>query len=215
MASTEAGDAAGREPAGDRRSRVDRFRDGFRMDFDRWHDGDGHDLDLLEGASADELAAMEAAVRRHSPRDARDVEALAAFAARGSGSAAEALREAFAGGDVRVRTAVLWHAPEAVPADNRLRFLSDALATARIGDGLGPVLDLLREGVPPELLPVLWREVERRDGLEAFHLEALLLVVHGHEDPELDPEWRPLLLRFNTPDPVGREAAVRELRGRV
>lgn len=215
MASTEAGDGAGREPAGDRRSRVDRFRDGFRMDFDRWHDGDGHDLDLLEGASADELAAMEAAVRQHAPRDARDVEALAAFAARGSVSAVDALREAFEGGDARVRTAVLWHAPERVPDEARLRFLSDALASARIMDGLGTVLDLLREGVPGELLPVLWREVERREGTEAFHLAALILVAHGHGDPELDPDWRPLLLRFHTADPGERRAAVEELRGRI
>lgn len=215
MASTgTTGDTGGEEP-GPQRSRVERFCEGLRMDFERWHDGVGCDLTLLEGALPDELAAMEAAVRRHSPRDARDVEALAAFAAAGSGSAAEALRAAFEDGDVRVRTAVLWHAPEAVPGDDRLRFLSDALATARIGDGLGPVLDLLREGIPPGLLPVLWREVERRDGLEAFHLAALLLVSHGHEDPELDPVWRPLLLRFNTPDPGERRSAVDELRGRV
>ena len=49
------------------------------IDYEKWHDGVGYDLDAIREASQDERQAIEILLFNRGTRDWRDVEALAAL----------------------------------------------------------------------------------------------------------------------------------------
>ena len=58
-------------------SPLQRFEKSMVIDYEKWHDGVGYDVDALRSASQAERKAIEQMVIHHSPRGWRDIEALA------------------------------------------------------------------------------------------------------------------------------------------
>jgi hypothetical protein len=195
-------------PAEPARSALARFTASMAIDYEKWHDGIGYDLEAIAAASPDERAAIEQLVLQHSPRGWRDVEALAAL---GTPAAHDALRRSLASGDAEVRGAVLRHAPELVSDRERTRALVKALESAEFYGGLTQALHEVAEHHPPEVVKALLKGARRREGTVAVHFAAMLFFLHGKAKEPFDWEHRPFFLRFGTEDRKEREAAYRDL----
>ena len=197
----------GRAPAKPR-TRVEQFEASMIIDYEKWHDGIGYDLTLLEGATAEELAAIEKLVLARGAQDWRDVEALAVLK---SAKAQAALRVALQKGNAEIRGAVLRHAPKLVPAAKKKAHLLSALRTAEFYGGLSEALDTVADYHPREIVAELFRGTLAREGGIATHFAAMLMFIHGKAKQPFDWDQRPFFLRFNTTVRAEREAAFREL----
>lgn len=198
--------------AGASSSALDRFRSSMNLDYEKWREGIGYDLEILRTASEAERAEIESLLVNRSVRNWRDVEALAALQTL---KAQAALRRALDEGDVEVRLAVLRYAPESVPSERFTEVLVDALGKAVIFGGLTAALDLVSQHHPPAVEAALWRGVLEREGDVATHFAAMLLFLRGQASTPLDWSQRPFWLRFKTEDREARRAAFRELCSRV
>lgn len=189
-----------------------RFARSMVIDFDRWHDGIGYDVELIDAATPEERAAIEALLLGHGVRDWRDVEALARFT---SPRAREALRSALRGGDTRLRAALLRYAPAVLEPGERETLLVAGLEHATLDDGLSDVLDLVAHEHPPAVVDALLRGVLDRDGRTAVLFAGLLLFLHGQAEAPVDFAVRPFTLEFDTGDAGRRRVLYEELCARL
>jgi len=187
---------------------VARFQESMEMNYDRWHDGTGADLELLKDASPAALVAVENFLAARGVPDWRDVEALAALS---STRARALLRAAFAGGDDPVRLAVLAYAPELVSESERAGFLVRILENGAIEAMLPQALLVIEDFHPPEVIHAMQHGLMSRAGGTACHLAAMLCFLHGKAAEPFDWSLRPFFLRFNTADLTERAAAARDL----
>jgi hypothetical protein len=185
-----------------------RFERSMVIDYEKWHDGDGYDMDALKAASGEERAAVEAMVMDRGAKDWRDVEALAAL---GTPRADEILRRASENPDPEIRLAVVRYAPKLVPESRRVASLISALETAVLFGGLSQALDETAEFHPEPVVDALFRGALKRDGETAVQFAAMLMFVHGKADEPFDWDQRPFFLRFNTENHQERVAVFREL----
>ncbi|MEO7412595.1 MAG: hypothetical protein ABIZ81_04500 [Opitutaceae bacterium] len=192
----------------DPKSILARFKASMEIDYEKWHDGIGYDLDLIKQANPEELKAIEDLLIERRNSDWRDVEALAAL---NSPRANDALKAAFKSGDTQVRMAVHSHAPELMTESERTASLVNALRGADNYSGLTQALLEVETFHPPEIMTALLRGLMDRDGGTACHFAAMLYFLHGKSASAFDWNHRPFFLRFNTPDLAEREKAVREL----
>lgn len=193
-------------------SALRRFQASMNIDYDKWKEGIGYDLDILREGTPEERAEIEQLLVSRMIADWRDVEALAAL---DTPRARDALRRALRHSDHRVRTAIADYAPHLVPDDAKTASLVAALEGAEIFGGLSRALDQVEEFHPPAVMAALFRGAMKRDGGTAVHLAAMLMFLHGMADSAFDWEQRPFFLRFNTEDPKAREAVFRELCERI
>jgi hypothetical protein len=198
--------------APDTASPLRRFERSMVLDYEKWHDGIGYDLDALRAADGSERDAIEAMLVTHEPRDWRDVEALAAL---GTDRARATLVRLAAHPDHEVRLAVARYAPEMVRDDRRAASIVSALESAELGSGLSEAIDQAAEFHPPEVVDALFRGALARRGDAAVHFAALLTFVHGKAVEPFDWEQRPFFLRFHTDEVAEREAVFRELCERI
>lgn len=189
-----------------------RFQESMKMDFDKWHDGIGYDLDALTAMSPAERAAVETSLIHSAARGWRDIEALALLKTPG---AQKALRNALNDRDPEVRMAVLRYAPELVSDAKRTSALVEALGTARFFGGLSQAMDEVADFHPPRVMVALLRGALDREGDVAVHFAAMLMFVHGKAKEPFDMKQRPFFLRFNTDIRAEREAVFRELCVRI
>lgn len=189
-----------------------RFRESMNLDYEKWREGIGYDLEALNGMNAAERAGAEALLLSRGINDWRDVEALALL---DTETARKALRSAMDSGDAKICTAVARFAPERVSHEQQTASLIAALATAKSFAGLGETLDAIAEFHPPEVVDALWRGLEKREGEVAVHLAALLYYIHGLADEPFDWGHRPFFLTFHTEDGEARRTAIAELRRRI
>lgn len=192
----------------DPKSILARFKASMEINYEKWHDGIGYDLDLIKQANPEELKAIEDLLIQRRNSDWRDVEALAAL---NSPRAQGALKEAFRSGDTQVRMAVHSHAPELMTESQKTASLVQALEQADTSGGLTQALLQVETFHPPEVMTALLRGLMDHDGGTACHFAAMLYFLHGKSASAFDWNHRPFFLRFNTPDLAEREKAVREL----
>ena len=184
---------------------IERFIASTVIDFNKWHDGEGYDLDALRDLSPDEQKFALSQIT--PPKSWRDVEALEALRASGNANAERALRHALGTAESEVRLAVLRAAPDLVDEATRTASLVRALEGAGSFDGLDATLSQVEEFHPPEVVTALFRGLFTRDGTTACHYAAMLAFVHGKAESSFDWSLRPLFLRFNTNAPLERISA--------
>jgi hypothetical protein len=199
--------AAGSSDAANR-SVLQRFLASTVMDFDMWHDGTGYDLTLLDRMSQDERAQAEEALIRHSPRDWRDIEALARI---DSSSARREIEAALTSTDNHVRQEAIRHAGEKARPADREQLLVRSLDNDLIYGGLTQAIEEVATFHPPAVVDALFRGALNRDGEIAVHFAALLMFIHGKAAEPLDWDYRPFFLRFHTTGRAEREIVFREL----
>jgi hypothetical protein len=185
-----------------------RFERSMQMDYQKWHDGDGYDLDALRRSTPAERNAIEAMLLRRGAQDWRDVEALAALA---TPRTAVVLKTAAGSSDAAIRMAVMRHAPHLVTDTQRVTCLVTALESASLYEGLSQALDQAAEFHPKEVVDALLRGTLQRDGETAVHFAALLMFLHGQASEPFDWDQRPFFLRFNTGNHQERNAVFLEL----
>lgn len=192
-----------REEPDSPRKRFDRSR---VMDYEKWHDGIGYDLESLGEMTEAERADVVRSLT--PPAGWRDVEALAAI---DSDETREALRRAGERGSNEVRMAVIQYAPHVLEGDVRTDALVRALKWGRLMEGLGAALEQAENFHPPRVLATLWRGLAERPGDIAYNFAATLAVIYGKIESSADWTYRPLFLRFNADDGAERRAAREEL----
>ena len=189
---------------------IDRFLRSLDIDYEKWHDGIGFDVEALREATPAERAFAESQL--DATRDWRDVEALAVFAQLGSTTAERSLRTALRTGSHEIRLAVVRHAPQLVEEQARTELLLHALEGATIMDGLVAALAEVERFHPAPIVDALWRGLITRPGDVAVHYAAMLAFLYGKAESTFDWSLRPLFLKFNTPNETERQAAITELR---
>lgn len=199
---------AGPSPAPAPGSPLARFLSSMVVDYEKWREGIGYDLEALREATPGERATLEGVLIDHAPRGWRDVEALALLT---SDAARAALRDALRDVDAEVRAAVMRHAPDLVSGEERLASLLRGIAQATSFHGLDAVLSEAADFHPAPVIDALFRAALHRSGDVAVHFAALLYFLHGLTDQPFDWDHRPFFLRFKTEDRAEREAVFREL----
>jgi hypothetical protein len=188
------------------------FTSSMIIDYEKWHDGIGYDLDALNALTPDELKSVETILIQHQPRDWRDIEALAHI---DSNDARKAVEEALRSSDAQIRHTAMQYAGEKADVGERERLLIQSLENDEVFGGLTQAIDEVEEFHPPGVIEALFRGALHRDGEAAVHFAALLLFLHGRASEPFDWEHRPFFLRFNTTDHGERRAAFVELCERV
>jgi len=194
----------------------DRFMASTAVDYGKWHDGEGYDLDALRSLAGHERDDAEAWLLARAGSDWRDLEGLLVI---GSPAGRAAVVDQLLHGKREQR---LWAArfltddPDAAATDpaftaDRDAAVLDGLAYATFYGGLTQALDLATELRTPAMVDALFRACLRDEGEAAVHAAARLAFIHGKATEEFDWNLRPLFLRFNTADRREREAAFREL----
>ena len=189
-------------------SPLQRFQKSMEIDYEKWHDGIGYDIDAIGLASPTERKAIEQLLIQHTPRDWRDIEALAKINTR---SAQETIRKAIKNPNPSVRVAVTRFAPKLVTESERSHSIIDALQRAEIFGGISQVLDDIEEYHPMEVKEELIAGLLSREGDVAVLFAAMLFHLYGKAKEPFDMNQRPFFMRFNTENKQERVQAFREL----
>jgi hypothetical protein len=189
-----------------------RFEKSRIINYEKWHDGVGYDLDALREMSLAERQIIETKLIQEGLYGWRDVEALAEL---NSPRAQQALRAAMNHSKAEVRLAITRYAPELISRAQRTTTLVRSLHAAEFFGGLSEALDQVEEFHPPEVITALFEGTLHREGEVAVHFAAMLMFLHGKADEPFDMDQRPFFLRFNTSDRSEREAAFRELCAKI
>ncbi len=185
-----------------------KFLASMTMTFDMWHHGLAYDLDSLAKIPESERPTIESILINHSPRDWRDIEALARF---DSDAARKVVEAAVHSADPQVRQTAMDYAPEKVDPAQREALIIKSLQTDNLFGGLSQTIDEIPDFHPPAVIDALFKAALNRDGESAVHFAALLYFLHGKATKPFDWNHRPFFLRFNTADRKERIAVFREL----
>jgi hypothetical protein len=185
-----------------------RFKKSMQIDYEKWHDGIGYDIDAIKLASQAESKVIEQMLINRSPLDWRDIEALAQI---NSKNAREILKNAIRDPNPAVRVAVTRYAPNLVTDSERSQSLINALQHAGIYSGLSQVLDDIEEYHPIEIKEALITGLLSREGEVAVLFAAMLFYLYDKAKDPFDMKQRPFFLRFNTANKEERMQAFQEL----
>jgi len=187
---------------------LDRFLASMVINYEMWHDGLSYDLEMLDKLGGEDLKVAELALTNHSPRDWRDIEALARI---DTPTARKAVVAGLHDADPAVRRAAREHAAEEEDPGEREGLLIHSLENHLIFGGLSQSLDEVEDFHPPAVIDALFRGALNRDGEAAVHFAAMLFFLHGKADEPFDWNHRPFFLKFHATDRAEREKAFREL----
>ena len=174
-----------------------RFKLSMDIDYEKWHDGVGYDLEALREATPSERKAIEDMLITRSSLGWRDIEALAEINTHRSRAA---IKSAASKAGVETRIAAVRYARELFSDGERISIIVDALRTAKLYGGLSQALDIVADFHPPEVVSELLRGVMQREGDVAVLYAAMLLYIYNKSKEPFDWKERPFLLRFNTED---------------
>jgi len=189
-------------------SPLQRFEKSMEIDYEKWHDGIGYDIDAIKLASPEELKAIEQMLIRHRPRDWRDIEALTQV---GTKSAQTAIKNAMKDSNPDVRIAVTRFAPSLATKNERSQSLIKALQSAELFNGLSQALDAVEEYHPIEVKEALINGLLSRKGDVAVLFAGMLFYLYGKASEPFDWDQRPFFLRFSTNEREERVQAFLEL----
>jgi hypothetical protein len=188
-------------------SPVSRFVESMKIDYEKWRDGIGYDLDALREANSQEREAIERILVNRTP-GWRDIEALAFLDTPG---ARLALRDALQGGSHEVNMAVLRFAPALVNDEYRTKLIVEALKSACLYYGLTQTLNIVETYHPKEVVEELFHGVLKREGEVAVSFAAMLYYIYGVTETYFPFEDREFFLKFNTDRLSEREKVFKEL----
>lgn len=187
----------------------DQFMASTAIDYEKWHEGIGYDLEALAALKGDERAEIERWLLGRAGNDWRDLEALVAL---GSPAAREAVIDQLRHGKLeqRLRAATRLADDLALGPDIEAAVVA-GLGSAVLYEGLTQAFDLAVELRTPAMIAALWRATQRDEGEASVHAAARLAYVYGKATSDFDWDLRPLFLRFGTSDKAERAAATAEL----
>lgn len=192
-----------------------RFLASLELDYDRWREGEGYDLEALRALTPSEQEVALALLRERLGGPGagwREVEAVAALALP---AAMRFLRELewHDVAEIRLRAAVL--APDGGSRGTVEREVLRLLRDPATDIGADALMRHAGEHPEPAIrAALLWCAVDGAPHLRV-HAAALALYLAGGARSAFDWEHRPLFLRFGEPPRAERQAALAELLGRM
>jgi hypothetical protein len=189
-------------------SPISRFIESMKIDFEKWHDGIGYDLEALAEANNEELEEIERILVNKDSRNWRDIEALAIL---NTPKARSTIIQALLGDNNEVNMAVLRFAPELVSNQVKTRVIVKALKSASFFDGFLITLNIVAEYHPEEVVRELFHGLIYREGGVAVHFAAMLFYIYGKAETIFDEEHRDFFLKFNTSILSDRKLVFKEL----
>lgn len=191
-----------------------KFEASMVIDYEKWHDGIGYDLEALAQMSGPERAAVakELSSRVASRRgEWRDLEALAALK---TDDAKEALREGLKTRDLNMRLHTAYELHEMGEDIALDTYIADALQ--RGGEEAETfALSLAPHHDSPLLRAALLDCTHSGSKTVRVHAAALLFYFAGIAKSPFDWDHRPFFLEFGEEDRVRRTRAYAELRERI
>jgi hypothetical protein len=187
-----------------------RFLDSMKIDYMKWHDGIGYDLDALRQLSPAERQKAEAVLLATGCEDWRDVEALNEL---GTDHALAALRSALASHryEVRIAAARALAQHGLLGEDEIELLLVKTLPDVTILNGMVSTLRLVEDH--PTLAvrrTLLWCALHGHDDIRV-HAAALIYYLYGQAAEPFDWAHRSFFLRFGDKNLAERTTAYQEL----
>jgi hypothetical protein len=167
----------------------------MNIDYEKWHDGIGYDVEALKRTSNKERKEIERILVNRDKRDWRDIEALAIL---DTPKARSTIIHALLGDNNEINMAVLRFAPDLISNQVKTRVIIKALKSASFFDGFSHTLDIVREYHPNEVVRELFHGLINREGGVAVHFAAMLFYIYGKAETIFDEEHRDFFLKFNT-----------------
>ena len=187
-----------------------RFLDSMNIDYSKWHDGVGYDLDALRKLSPDEQTKVENIVIERGVNDWRDIDALAEI---GSEKALSALKNALQSETYEVRIRAVERLSEkGIISEREIEtILVETLPLVDILNGQTFTLLLAEEYPTPAVKRVLlWCTLHGNEDIRV-HAAALIYFLYGIAASSFDWDHRPFYLRFNDENMSNRKLAYDEL----
>jgi len=187
-----------------------RFLESLKIDFYKWHDGIGYDLDALRQLEPAEKAEAEKLFLRRGCQDWRDVEALNVL---GTPPAIAELKAALTNPRFEIRISAadkLVHSGHITPADVE-RILVQTIPEVTIMNGLSFTFRLAEQFPTEAVRRVVLKTAMYGQDDARVHAAALAEYLYGVSKSSFDFERRDLYLRFNEKNPALRRAAYLEL----
>ena len=180
------------------------------MDYAKWHDGVGYDLDVLRKLSTDEKEKVEDVLIAHGIKDWRDIDALAEI---GSERALSAIKNALQSGTYEVRIRVIERLSEkGIISEREIEtLLVETIPLVSILNGQTFTLRLAEKYPTPAVKRVLlWCALHGNDDIRV-HAAALIYFLCGIATSSFDWNYRPFYLRFGDKNLLNRKLAYDEL----
>ena len=191
-----------------------RFLKSLQIDYEKWHDGEGYDLDAMSKLEGDERNEVERLLvdRLRTEPDWREIEALGAL---NTANARLAIRAALQCNDTKTRLHAaeeLMDMGEEVDLDP---IILEALRTTGIYGGASYAIDLAEKYPSAAVRKGLLDVALNGDPEVRVNAAALSLFLAGQADEAFDWNHRPFFLRFGEDDPNEVRAAYDELCRRI
>jgi hypothetical protein len=180
----------------------------MKIDFEKWHDGIGYDLEALAEANNEEREVIEKILVEKPPQDWQDIEALAFLDTPGARSA---LQGAIHSGRNEVNMAVLRFAPELVNDELKTKLIVESLRSASFFYGLYQTLNIVENYHPKEVIRELFWGLLNREGEVAVSYAAMLFYIYGKTESYFPFDKREFFLKFNTSKLSDRKKVFKEL----
>lgn len=174
---------------------MSRFIESMNIDYEKWHDGIGYDIEALKRTNNEERKEIERILVNRNKRDWRDIEALAIL---NTPVARSTILTSLLGSNNEVNMAVLRFAPELVDDELRTKLIVESLKTANFYYGLLQTLNIVEKYHPKEVIRELFHGLLKREGGVAVHYAAMLYYIYGKAETSFDWEKRAFFLKFNT-----------------
>jgi hypothetical protein len=187
---------------------MSRFIESMKIDFEKWHDGIGYNIEALKRTNNEERKEIERILVNRNKRDWRDIEALAIL---NTPVARSTILTSLLGSNNEVNMAVLRFAPELVSNQSKTMVIVEALKSASFFDGFSLTLNMVRGYHPKEVVLELFHGLHNREGGVAVHFAAMLFYIYGKAETVFDEEHRDFFLKFNTSDLSDRMLVFKEL----
>lgn len=191
-------------------SLVDRFRQSMVMDYEKWHDGVGYDLDVLGEMSADEQHQAEMMILAKGVSDWRDLEALDLI---GTPRAIAAILEARQSTDSELRLRAHRYGPDSDGGEREAAIIV-ALREGQPFSGYFQATEQAAEYPSPKVIETLLDIAKNEPGTKAYHAAAVLDFLSGHASSPDGMENREFLLQFSAVLSPDRDQAVANLKSR-
>lgn len=172
---------------------LSRFKESMKMNYDKWHDGIGYDIEALNEADEKERETIEDILKANNPRNWRDIEALAIL---GTPGAQTTLLNSI-NNDHEINMAVIRYAPWLVDDKLKTGLIVKSLRSAVFYYGLRQTLHIIEDFHPPEVIDELFYGILKREDGVAVHFAAMLFYVFGEAETSFDDDKRDFFLKFN------------------
>ena len=191
-----------------------RFLKSMNLDYSKWRDGVGYDLDALRKLSPDEQEEVEHVLLEGGVADWRDIEALVDI---GSETAMSAVKEALKSDNYEVRiTAADALSKKNIISEKEVEtVLVATIPLVSFLNGLALTLRLAEEFPTSAVKRVLlWCALHGNDDLRV-HAAALVCFLYGIAASSFDWNHRPFYLRFGDDSVSNRQLAYDELCSKI